>query len=256
MSERLLKAKDFASRAGVTVRTLHHYDRMGLLRPTSYTQVGYRLYSEKSFARLQQIVTLKFIGFSLKEIKTLLGRESFDLKDALQTQRKILKEKRGQLESAIKAIEKAEAVLSPNDETDWDAFAKIVEVINMQENMDWMKKYYSEEAREAIEERKNLWNPELQEQVTRDWNNLFKDIEDAIAKGEDPAGEKAQSFVARWDELLRGFTGGNPEIQKGLNKLYADKSNWPADMNFKQPWSDEVGEFIRKARESSGTNCV
>lgn len=255
MSERLLQAKDFASCAGVTVRTLHHYDQLGLLRPTSYTQAGYRLYSEKSFARLQQIVTLKFIGFSLKEIKELFSRDSFDLAEALQMQRKILKEKRGQLDSAIKAIEKAEAVLSSNDETDWDAFAKIVEVINMQENTDWMKKYYSEEAREEIEERKKLWNPELQEQVTRDWNNLFKDIEEAIAKGEEPASEKAQSFVARWDELLKGFTGGNPEIQKGLNRLYADKANWPTNMNFKQPWSEEVGEFIRKAREASGTNC-
>jgi DNA-binding transcriptional MerR regulator len=248
--ERFFQANEFAKRAGVTVRALHHYDRLGLLRPTSYTQAGYRLYSEKSFVRLQQIVTLKFIGFSLKEIKEILNCDSFDLASALQTQRNVLKAKHRYIDLAIKAIEKAEETLSSKDETDLEAFAKIVEVITMEDNMDWTKKYYSEEAQAKIEERKKLWTPELQEQVTRDWNNLFKDIEEASATGEDPASEKSQSFVARWDTLLRGFTGGDPEIQKGLNKLYADQANWPANAGFKKYWNDEVEEFISKARAS------
>jgi hypothetical protein len=60
------QAQQFATRAGVTVRTLHHYDRLGLLKPSAYTGSGYRLYRESDLARLQQIVTLKFIGFSLQ----------------------------------------------------------------------------------------------------------------------------------------------------------------------------------------------
>src|SRR5215475_13944181 len=68
------QVSEFAEKAGVTVRTLHHYDRMGLLKPSGRTEAGYRLYGERDFARLQQIVTLKFIGLPLRQIKDLLDR--------------------------------------------------------------------------------------------------------------------------------------------------------------------------------------
>ncbi|HYO90677.1 MAG TPA: MerR family transcriptional regulator, partial [Pyrinomonadaceae bacterium] len=82
----LYLAQEFAERAGVTVRTLHHYDRTGLLKPSGYTAAGYRLYGEKDLARLQQIVTLKFIGFSLRQIKELLEQREFDLTATLRLQ--------------------------------------------------------------------------------------------------------------------------------------------------------------------------
>ena len=72
--ESMYQANEFASVAGVTVRTLHHYDRIGLLKPSGYTSAGFRLYRKEDLVRLQQIVTLKFIGFSLRQIKELLNR--------------------------------------------------------------------------------------------------------------------------------------------------------------------------------------
>src|SRR5215510_8070492 len=102
-TEQLYQAFEFAKMAGVTVRTLHHYDRIGLLKPSGHTGAGYRLYQKQDLVRLQQIVTLKFIGFSLKQIKDLLNRNSFDLGLALSQQRQIITEKRQQLDLAIKA---------------------------------------------------------------------------------------------------------------------------------------------------------
>ncbi len=115
----------------------------------------------------------------------------------------------------------------------------------MEQNTEWTKKYYSAEAQEKIEERQKLWSPELQEQVTKDWNDLTADIETAIAEGESPNGEKAQILAARWRQLLQGFTGGDAEIQAGLNRMYADESNWQGA--FKKPFSDEVQNFIFEA---------
>jgi len=109
-SELLYRPNEFAALAGVTVRTLHHYDRIGLLRPSGYTSAGYRLYRKSDLVRLQQIVTLKFIGLSLKQIKDLLHRNSFDLATALSQQQEILVDKRRHLDRAIKAIEKARQV--------------------------------------------------------------------------------------------------------------------------------------------------
>jgi DNA-binding transcriptional MerR regulator len=236
------QAREFAGRAGVTVRTLHHYDRMGLLKPSRYTEAGYRLYGERDFARLQQIVMLKFIGLSLKEIKELLDHRELDLQMTLRLQRSIVEEKRRHLDTVIQAIERAETALASSDKLDWETFKQIIEVINMQNDMEWMKKYYTEEQLAELAER---GTPEVLERGQRDWAALIKDVEAAVAEGLDPRSEKAQALAARWSALIEAFTGGNPAIRESLTKLYADQANWPS--TFKKPYPDEVGAFIAQA---------
>jgi len=250
-NEKLFQAREFAELTGVTVRTLHYYDRVGLLKPSRYTGAGYRLYSERDLARLEQIVALKFIGFSLKEIKDLLRRNSLDMSVALRRQREAIEEKLRRLELAIQAIQRAEYVIGTTRESGWETFIKIIEVINMQHDMDWSRKYYSEEAQSEIARRAATIPREVIEQAQRDWAILIKEVGAAVAAGEDPGGEKAGGLAARWSELLKGFTGGNAEIQKGLNKMYADKANWPAAMP--RPFNDEVQAFIVAAMKHRKT---
>lgn len=121
----------------------------------------------------------------------------------------------------------------------------------MEQNTDWTKKYYSPAAQAKIEERKNLWSPELQERVTRDWSELVADIEAAIADGTKPTDPRAQKLAVRWQKLLLEFTGGDREIQVGLNKMYADEKNWQTE--WKKPFSDEVQKFIAAAMQNSQT---
>ena len=239
-TDELLQAREFAARAGVTVRTLHHYDRLGLLRPSRYTAAGYRLYSERDMARLQQIATLKFIGLPLKQIKEVLDRHTLDLPATLRLQRRIIEEKRRQMDMAMRAIERAESMLVSTSEVDWEAFKQIIEVLNMQNDMEWMKKYYTEEQLADLARR---GSPEVLERAQRDWANLIKEVE--AARGEDPASERAQALATRWSELIEQFTGGDPGIEENLRRLYADQSNWPS--TFKKPYSDEVGAFICQA---------
>src|SRR5262249_15372981 len=153
------QASEFAELTGVTVRTLHHYDRLGLLKPSGRTTGGDRLYNERDFARLQQIVTLKFIGFPFKQIKDILADNRFDLQTTLRLQRLILEQKRSRLDIAVKAIEKAEAVVEGGGELDWETFKTIIEVINMQNDMEWVKKYYTEE---QLKELASRYSPEVQ----------------------------------------------------------------------------------------------
>lgn len=242
----LYRASEFARLAGVTVRALHHYDRLGLLKPARRTAAGYRLYGEGDFARLQQIVTLKFIGFSLKQIKDLLGRGEFDLKTALRAQREILVEKGRRLNSAVRAIEEAEALLAAGAGPGREAFAKIIEVIEMQNNTDWMMNYYSEEARGKIKERAAALGPEGMEQSQRDWAALIAEVNEAARAGVAPESEQAQSLAARWQSLIEAFTGGDPEVEAGLRKLYSDEGNWPS--TFQKPYGDDAGAFIAAAR--------
>lgn len=236
--------KEFARLAGVTVRTLHHYDRIGVLKPGRRTVSGYRLYSERDLARLEQIVVLKFLGLPLREIRDLLA-DGAALPETLRRQELMLIEKRRRLDRAISAIAETARSLAGRRAPDWSLFKKVIKEIEMQTDMDWTKKYYSTQAQAKVEARKRLWSPELQERVSKQWAELMADVEASL--GEDPAGAKAQALAARWNNLVGEFTGGDPEIQKGLNAMYADQANWPEGP--KQNWRirPEIQEFIEKA---------
>jgi MerR family transcriptional regulator, thiopeptide resistance regulator len=241
------RIREFATLAGVTVRALHHYDRLGLLKPSGRSRSGYRLYRDRDLVRLEQIVVLKFLGLPLKQIARLLKRES-SLADALRRQQVVLAGKRRQLDLAIHAIRRAERSVESGGDPDWELFKTIVREIEMQNSTDWSKKYYSEDAKAKIEERKALWNPELQAQVTAQWTALLADVTASLA--EDPAGPNAQALAARWRTLVEGFTGGDPEVQQGLNKMWADKDNWPAENRDRFHVDPRVQEFIVKAMNS------
>ena len=242
-------AHEFAELTGVTVRTLHHYDQIGLLKPSRRTPRGFRQYTDRDFARLEQIVVLKFLGLPLREIRDLL-RDNSALFGVLQRQQRLLAEKRWRLDRAIAAIEKATRSLRSRQGPDWSLFRKIIREIEMQSDMDWTKKYYSEEAQAKVEARKHLWSPELQERVSKQWAELFVDIEASL--GEDPAGQKAQALVARWKKLVEAFTSGDAEIQKGLNAMYADQANWPKGPKRNWQIRPEIQGFIMKAMKCAG----
>src|SRR5579864_3658736 len=236
---RTYQPHEFSKRTGVTVRALHHYDRLGLLKPSGRTAAGYRIYTDRDIIRLEQIVALKFIGFSLSQIRDLLTRENMDLSMVLRQQRRIIGAKRDHFDRAIRAIELAETAVASGQETDWEPFRKIIEVIQMQTRKDWMKKYYTEEQLNDLRER---WSPEVQAKAERGWNELARDVEAAIARGETPESETGRKLGQRRQKLLDMFTGGDPGIIANLQKLYADKANWPA--TFKKPYSDAVDKFL------------
>jgi MerR family transcriptional regulator, thiopeptide resistance regulator len=240
------RVREFADLAGVTVRALHHYDRLAVLRPKR-SESGYRLYSPRDLERLEQIVALKFLGLPLKEIKTLLDREARRLPEVLRSQRLALEEKRHSLEQAIRAIRDAEIAIAGGKTAEVQVLAKIIEVIEMQENTEFTNKYYSPDAQAKLAEKRKEWKPEMQAEVTKAWTELFRDVEASL--DEDPKSEKAQALLGRWRKLVEGFTGGDPQITEGLGKVWADRGNWPAQMKEQSaPFvNPKVWEFIKKA---------
>ena len=108
-----VNVQQFAKLAGVTVRALHHYDRLGLLRARR-SGTGYRVYAAGDLERLEQIVALKFLGIPLKQISTMLDRDGLDLPAALGMQRAVLEDKRRLLDRAIRAICDAEKSIEPD----------------------------------------------------------------------------------------------------------------------------------------------
>lgn len=217
---KVYRIHEFAELAGVTVKALHHYDRLGLLRPAR-TGAGYRLYTDRDLERLEQIVALKFLGLPLKQIKVVLDRAALDLPDALRWQRKVLEQKQDLLARAMTAIQEAEKAITQGHPADPAILKKLIEVINMQEDIEVMKQYYSEEA----------WakrRPRYAQGPSQDWKDLFRDVEAAL--GEDPAGETGQALASRWMALVERDSGGDPQLLAGGIKAWADRRNWPASL--------------------------
>ena len=240
------RAKEFAQRAGVTVRTLHLYDERGLLPPAERLENGYRLYGEAELERLEQIVALRFLGFNLHDIKELLHGQALPMIAALRMQREILRQQRDRLDSVIKAIARAESTLDGQaGASRWETLRAIIEAMKMNTNdWDWTKKYYSDEAREKIDARAATISSDELQAGQRAWTQLIAEVEEA-AQSEDPGSAHGQRLAQRWKSLVREFTGGDASIQSGLNRLYSDQTHWPAD--FKRPWSDRADRFIKAA---------
>ncbi|HEX4810995.1 MAG TPA: MerR family transcriptional regulator [Bryobacteraceae bacterium] len=243
---KLFQVQEFAELSGVTVRALHHYDRLSLLCPKR-TEAGYRLYSLHDLERLEQIVALKFLGIPLRQVKELLDRDTRGLPDVLQSQRQALELKRHYLDQAIAAIREAERAIKPGHQPNAAALKKIIEVIEMKNEADFLLKYYSDGAQAKLAERRQQWTPELQEQTTKAWTDLFHDVEASL--GEDPASEKAQALAARWKALVEAFTGADPDIGVGLGKAWADRQQWPDSLQQKTASfsNRDVWQFIEKA---------
>jgi MerR family transcriptional regulator, thiopeptide resistance regulator len=238
---RLWKVGELAKQTGLTVRTLHHYDEIGLLSPSRRSQSGYRLYDGEDIARLLQILSLRQLGFSLEEIRASLDRPELSLprvlelhigrlREGIELQRKLC----GRLEAMAERLRSAEAV-SVED------FLQTMEAINM------FEKYYTEEQRRQLEERKAIVGDERIKQVEHEWPQLIAEVRAEMEKGTDPASETVQALARRWRELLSEFTGGDPGIQRSLNRMYEQEPSARERTGI----DPAIREFIGKAMAAS-----
>lgn len=244
--EGLRQVAAFAREAGVSVRALHLYDRMGLLRPAAISGAGYRLYGSAELERLEQILALRFIGLPLAQIKALLAQTT-PLENALAMQREAIVRQRERLDAALAAVERAQARLQAGSQNErWSIIRNVIEVLKMENDWKWTEKYYSPEAREAIERRRADMGAAAIEQGQRDWETLIAEVEDAAAHGVDPKSARGEVLAQRWRDLIAAFTGGNAAVHDGVSSLWSDRTHWPE--GFSRPWSDAAQAFI----ESSG----
>jgi len=221
------------------VKALRHYDRLGLLQPRRSLS-GYRLYTDSDHARLERITALKFLGVPLKQIKAVLDRSGISLPEALQRQRRVLEHKRRALDRAISAIYEAEQALVSGKAAETAAWKRIIEVVTMQNDVDAMKKYYSEEAWLKRIRHYEQW-------PSPDFEDLFREI--GAALGQDPAGQQAQALKLRWRQVLNDKVTGDPEVQAGALAAWNDRGHWPAAMRQKLQHLqiEEAVQFLAQA---------
>ncbi|MZP31009.1 MerR family transcriptional regulator [Heliobacterium undosum] len=242
------KVKEVADLAQVSVRTLHHYDQIGLLKPAQATEAGYRLYTEDDLGRLQQILFFKELGFSLQEIREMLDTPGFDRREALISQKRLLIEKKTRLEAIIDLVDKTLATIEGGDTM---AKKEMFEAFDMSEIEKHQKEYaeetrqkyghtdaYKESQRRAAAYTKDDWA-----RIKAKTDAIYKTLADSMDKG--PADPLVQQAISDWRELISdNFYECNLEIFRGLGDLYVQDERFTANIDKVKPG---LARFMQQA---------
>lgn len=230
--------KELSNITKVSVQTLHHYDRIGLLKPSLRLDNGYRLYSETDLLRLQQIIALKFFGFDLARIKYLISHEN-DMLVHLISQAQYLKDEANMLLAASKTLTSIIDDCHRTKSIPWQCIIESIEVYRMTEKIDnnwlWLAKSLSaDELKEYAEfehELKMKRTPEDKEKFTKSWEDIVKDIYANISN--EPNSETGINIAKRCSERVdalyfhkyhrlrksvweKGFKGESADLKHGL----------------------------------------
>jgi len=213
------KVGELARHAGVSVRTLHHYEEIGLLVPSGRTDAGHRRYSRSDVARLARIKAMTALGFSLEQVRNCLEDEAWSplrlVETHLQRARETLEEQR----ALCARLERLRDDLQKGGD-DVDTFIETVEVMNM------IERYYTPEQLANLAGRAEEMKDE-KAAVEESWQALFAEVKAELDRGTPPDAPAAQELARRWRALtertVAGFTGGDPGIKASLDRLYAEQ---------------------------------
>lgn len=212
-----LKIGELAEATGISVRTLHWYEEIGLLRPARRTSAGHRLYSDTELLRLQQILSLRALGLSLDEIGALLAQPDATPLDAIERHLARAREELAEKERLIRRLEALSSALREAKRISTEELLHTIEVTVM------FEKYYSKEQLEKLAERRRALGEETIKAAEAEWPTLIEKMTAAMEANVDPADASLQPIADRWMELVNAFTGGDPGIRSSLEKMYKEE---------------------------------
>jgi MerR family transcriptional regulator, thiopeptide resistance regulator len=234
--------KQLADLAGVSVRTLHYYDEIDLLKPSSVGENGYRYYADDEVLRLQQILFFRELDFSLQAIRTILDDPAFDVVAALHAHRQALEDRVRRLHTLIQTVDST--ILHLTGEVDMSQ-KKLFAGFSAEE-----EERYHQEAREQygadeVDASYKQWNgytPQQKEQIMAEGQAIYADVVALMDQG--PDSPAVQEVIARWHQHLRYFYEPTVERLRGLGELYVEHPDFAR--NFRELHPD-LPEFMRAA---------
>ncbi len=236
--------KQLADLAGVSRRTLHHYDDIGLLKPAGHGENRYRYYNNEGLLRLQQILFYRELGLNLAEIQDILDQPDFDVLLALEEHKDELEKRIHRLNQLISTVDKTilhvkgEKKMSENE-----IFGGFSE--KQQEE-------YAQQARERwdpelVDQSMKLWksySPEKKQQVLDEGQAVYVDILKYMNAGKSPGSQEVQACLVRWHQHMRYFYEPSWAILRGLGQGYANSSDFRATFEKMHP---DLPDFLNEA---------
>jgi len=226
----------------VTVRTLHHYDQIASLEPSSIGTNGYRYYGEEALYRLQQILFYRELDMPLKQINRIVTRRDFDILAALRSHRSALDAEATRIRRLIRTIDvttqhlKGEAAMS-----DKQLFGSFGDAEQQEMAEEAARRWDSETVR-ASNAQWNRYPAEKKQRIMQEGNALYMDLIEAMTQG--AASPEVQAIIARWHTHLQYFWSPNDEQLLGLADLYNEDPRFRANYEAMKPG---LAEFMRGA---------
>ncbi|HEY0928307.1 MAG TPA: MerR family transcriptional regulator [Gemmatimonas sp.] len=229
-----LKVGALATQTGLSVRTLHHYDEIGLLVPSQRTPAGHRLYTYDDVQRLQQIQSLRATGFPLDEIRRLLHGGAFSAQRVIQLHLDRLQAQLAQTQRLTERLQQLARHLDTATQVPLTDLCRIIEATIM------MEKYFTPEQLQDIQARGATMGAEQVRNVEQAWGEIIPAVRAHMAKGTSPDDPDLQALASRWRELVNAFTGGNREIAANVRAMYQQEH---AQINAVQPNTPDPAMF-------------
>lgn len=241
--------RQLADLAGVTPRTLHHYDAIGLLRPSSIGNNGYRIYDEAAALRLQQILFYRELGLELSAIREVLDAPEFETAAALERHRAALAARVNRLQHLIHTIDRTLLHLKGEIEmTTQDLFAGFDEETQARYEKEAAEMYDSKVVAESSRRWKS-YTAEDKARIQREGGQVYQDMIPLL--GRDPADADVQAVVRRWHEHLRAFYEPTSDILRGLGQAYAEQ---PEFSSFFAALHPDLPAFLSRAIDAYVTS--
>lgn len=214
--------------SGVTVRTLHFYEEMSILKPAYYGSNGYRYYEEKQLLQLQQILFFKELGFTLKQIQKVVGKSDFDQLAALHSHRKALSKEWEKIGLLLKTIDKTIKHLKGKkkmkDKEMFDGFnitlvkAKEGQPYSAAEKLVYQSVKNPTKNAEDVEKRGKAYY----DNITKTAHALFKELVHCIEKGLDPRATEVQKVIKKHHVFTEKTLSATKEVYMALGQLYQE----------------------------------
>jgi DNA-binding transcriptional MerR regulator len=238
----MFTVKQLSKLAGVTPRTLHHYDEIGLLKPTRVGENGYRYYGDESLLRLQQILLYRELDLPLDDIKKIVGRRDFDLLGALESHKQALNKQAARISRLIQTVDNTINHLKGNNSMSEKG---LFEGFSEEEQEKYAKEAEQRYEPETVRESNRKWkaySAAKKESILKEGNVIYTDMIAAMPKGADSP--DVQIIVQRWRDHMDYFWTPNLDQLLGLAENYNNDPRFKANFDKMNP---KLAEFMLDA---------
>jgi len=248
--EPVFTISEFGKRARITVRTLRFYEELGLLVATQKNKAGHRLYGLAELAKLQQIQSLKFIGYSLQEIANLIGEDTdalTQLENSLPLQHKLLTEKRNELNRAIEAIERVQFIMKDGKPVTWTILSSLLfQMEHEQDLKEWAKEYLSE----PIANQFFSLPSELRQQMDIEMLDWLADLKKLMKEGVSAQSSEAFNLLVKLTEMATRHVDDKEKLAKELEKAQELMGSDVANFHFPSFLTPEEEAYLEEIGKS------
>ena len=241
---------ELAKKMGTTVRTLQYYDKEGLLSPSAQSEGGRRLYAKEDIFKLHQILAMKYLDFSLDEIKDRLANLDTPLKvaEVLDQQAEATREKIATLTEVLDVIEKLKVEVLQIKTVDFKRYADIIINLQMNNELYGLVKHMDEKILDHFRMR---FDRDSAEEIINTLNAVCDKTEELKKNGLTPESEQGQAIGREWWDMVQDFTGGDVSLLSELASFAEEEEGW--DPLWQGRW-DSVQGYLQEAMIAYFTN--